>query len=382
MSRCGKLPDTRRPGRWALSVAVITGLLLAFALSGRAAAEPTVTAALAFTIGDPRITESSGLARDTDNTVFWTANDSGDTGVVYAIGPDGRTRGTVEYSTDPLDVEALAYADGRLYIADIGDNERNRESVQIYVIDSPVPGVDRGSDFTTYEFAYPDGPHDAEAIAVDDNGQLWIITKEARGGIYRAPRTLSRNSVNQLARVADAPAYVTDATMLPNGQLAVRTYLSVEVIETQLYAPVARSPLPFQRQGESITVSLAGNALLIGTEGPSSPVMRVPIPTQLAAVPTARATPPESPTPTATPTPEAEPGAAAPNRTGTLVALGLALLLSIGAGLVVFLRDRHAPPPPPREGPRRGHPAPPSRAATWDEPDEDDTVPRSEIFRQ
>ncbi|WP_432558529.1 hypothetical protein [Granulicoccus sp. GXG6511] len=301
---------------------------------------PTIATGLAFTISDPRITESSGLTRDTDNNVFWTVNDSGDRGVVYAIGPDGRTRGTVEFNADPVDVEAIAYANGRLYIADIGDNAGQRDSVRVYVITSPVPGRDRGDDFTTYEFAYPDGPKDAEAILVDDTGEIRIITKAAEGAVYLAPERPRIGAPNELTRIADAPAWATDATVLRSGRLAVRTYLSVEIVDPETYASVARARLPFQPQGESLAVSMADNALLIGSEGTQSRVLRVPIPDKLEPGPVGAATPPPSPTPTPAPEDESDGLGGAPTaRTGTLVALALAALVAVASGVIVYLRD-------------------------------------------
>lgn len=306
---------------------------------------PPPAGELAFTITDQRVTESSGLARDTDNNVFWTINDSGDRGVVYAIGPDGRTRGTVEFDADPVDVEAIAYANGRLYVADIGDNQAQRESVRIYVINAPTPGVDRGSSFTTYEFTYPDGPHDAEAILVEESGRIRIVTKAPTGGIYLAPEQLTTGGRNELTRVADAPAWVTDATVLPSGQFAVRTYLSLEVLDPESHASVARARLPFQPQGESLTVSMTDQVLLIGSEGAQSRVLRVPIPAALDEVPPAGESPPPSPLP---PPPE-DTGSVLDsvgvNRSGTYTALALAFLVAIVSAVVVFVRGKGAEQP-------------------------------------
>lgn len=348
----------RRSVRSRLGVLAAAPLLAYAALTGGPAHAEPVTSGVAFTIGDPRITESSGLAADTDNNVFWTVNDSGDHGIVYAIGPEGRTRGTVEFSATPQDVEAVAYANGSLYIADIGDNARSRESVTIYRIPSPRPGQDVGENFTAYEFVYPDGPRDAEAILVDDAGRIRIVSKEAKGGIYLAPRQLTTSGPNRLERVADAKAFVTDGTVLPDGRFVVRTYVAVEILDRDLYSPVARATLPFQLQGESLTVSLSGNALLVGSEGQQSAVLRVPIPEELAVVPDAADTPPPSPDPTPEPTPEPALGVGAGiNRTGTFIAIGMAVLLSIAAGAVVFLRGRNVTVPPT-----------PSARRGWDEP--------------
>lgn len=357
---------SHRRVRARLGVLVAAPLLAYAAVTGGPAHAEPVTSGVAFTIGDPRIAESSGLAADTDNNVFWTVNDSGDRGIVYAIGPEGRTRGTVEFAATPLDVEAVAYANGRLYVADIGDNTRSRESVTIYAIPSPTPGQDVGENYTAYQFVYPDGPRDAEAVLVDDAGRIRIVSKEAEGGIYLAPRQLSTSAPNRLERVADAKAFVTDGTVLPDGRFAVRTYVAVEILDRDLYSPVARATLPFQLQGESLTVSLSGTALLVGSEGQQSAVLRVPIPADLAVVPDAAETPPPSPDPTPEPTPEAAPGVGAGiNRTGTLIAIGMALLLSVAAGAIVFLRDRNVP----------ALPAPSARRG-WE--DDDEGTPEAE----
>lgn len=337
MTRPGKPRQHAR--RVCNSVAAATILfalsVLGVATLAPAAADDTLPTGVAFTMTDPRITHSSGLARDARNTVFWTAN-AGDAGVVYAVDPVGRTQGTLVFEANLVDVEALAYSGRTLYVADIGDGTRTRESVQIYAFNNPRPNQDRGENYRVYDFVYPDGAHDAEAIVVGEDGRIQIITKGDKGVVYRAPAQLSEGSVNRLTRVGDAPAYVTDATALPSGGYAVRTYVSVEVLEPELSAPVARAALPYQRQGESMTVSLSDDALLVGTKGTPSPVLRVPIPTTLEAAPPGARTPPPSPAPTAA----AGVGGSGANRTGTFVALGIALAAALIAGLVVLLSDR------------------------------------------
>ncbi|CAM5631922.1 hypothetical protein SANTM175S_05420 [Streptomyces antimycoticus] len=83
--------------------------------------------AVSFTIEDPRITESSGLAASRLHPgVYWTHNDSSDGPYVYAV--DGKTGKTVARVVlrgigDPRDVEAISIgADGNVYVGDIGDN--------------------------------------------------------------------------------------------------------------------------------------------------------------------------------------------------------------------------------------------------------------------
>ena len=80
-----------------------------------------------FTIKDPRITESSGLAASRLHPgVYWTHNDSDDGPYVYAVDSGtGKTVATGHHARhrQPRDVEAISIGpDGHLYVGDIGDN--------------------------------------------------------------------------------------------------------------------------------------------------------------------------------------------------------------------------------------------------------------------
>src|SRR5690606_27133660 len=92
----------------------------------------------------PRDTkETSGLARSSiDPDVFWTHNDRGNDPVLFAIGSDGALRARVTVTGASLidweDIERGPCGDGRcLFIADIGDNSANRESITIYEVAEP-----------------------------------------------------------------------------------------------------------------------------------------------------------------------------------------------------------------------------------------------------
>lgn len=332
---------------------VVVAASLALALTVAAAtlggSSPAVGATVAFTLKDSRITESSGLAGDPDRRIYWTVNDSGAAGAVYAVRPNGNLAGILRYRAAPIDVEAVALVKNRLYVADIGDNRARRNFVTVYFFDNPQPGQTRS--YRSVDFAYPDGPHDAETLLVDRTGRLYIVTKEARGGIYLAPAQPSRQGVNRLIRVGNAPAYVTDGAFLPGGdQIALRTYLSVQLLDAQTYATVAQAPAPLQPQGESLAVTLTGTSLLLGSEGAKSKVYRVPVPKTRQSVPAPRASPPgasASPSPSRT---DAADGSDSENgsedeadaedvarrgRQGTLLALALAGFLALVAGVIV-----------------------------------------------
>jgi hypothetical protein len=305
---------------------LIAGLFFAI-IPASAAAEDTV----AFTIKDARITESSGLAVDPGANIYWTVNDSGDRGVAYGIGLDGEVQGTLNYRAQPFDVEAVAVDGDRLYVADIGDNNRRRDFVRVFFFDNP-----RANGLTVtyhaYDFSYPDGPQNAETLLVNDSGRLFIVTKGRDGAVYAAPRRPERQGVNELKRVGSAPSGVTDGTFLPGGdKIALLTPGTISVIDASTYQVLTSSPIPPQPQAESLTLSLDQRSLLVGSEGKKSKVYAVPVPTET----------------TPTPTPSEDPGAetdvpddqtgAIQNQKGTLMAVGLAGFVALVAGTVVAL---------------------------------------------
>lgn len=376
------MPQRRRATR-ALAAMSALGLVWIGAL-------PAQAEEVAFTISDERITESSGLAADPARGGYWTVNDSGDRGVAYALDASGDTTGTLEWQAEPTDIEALALANNTLYVGDIGDNQGSREFVTVFFFAEPSPDGQR--QYRAYDFRYPDGARDAEALLADASGRLFIVSKEEDGGIYAAPQEPSREGVNELTRVGDAPPFVTDGVFLADGRMALRTYVSVEVMDpADDYASGGRAALPAQPQGETIALDLEGDGLLVGSEGEGSEVLRVPVPDSIGDAPD----PPASPGPEETPTPEpsAEPsggdkksddkgsddseGAEAEadtegrSRQGTWVAIGAAFAVAAAAAAVVFgARPRR----PAETKPARAAPPIEEDPPEWDDwfTDEDD----------
>ena len=60
--------------------------------------------------------------------------------MAYGLSPNGKVLGTLNYRAQPEDVEAVAVYEDRLYIADIGDNNEEREFVTVYYFDDPRAG--------------------------------------------------------------------------------------------------------------------------------------------------------------------------------------------------------------------------------------------------
>ncbi|GAA2741865.1 hypothetical protein [Kitasatospora cinereorecta] len=347
-TRTGRLPrpGTGAAGRWggALGAAV---LLLA-AAAAPVAAEGSRTE---FTIADPRITESSGLAASLRHPgVYWTHNDSDDGPYVYAVDSTGRTVATVTLrGVKPRDAEAISLGpDGSLYLADIGDNlDGSWSEVWLYRFAEPADLHDQTVDATRYRVRYEDGPRNAEALMIHPvTGRAYIASKNERtGGLYQGPETLTASGVNTFHRIADVP-WVTDGAFSPDGtRLVLRGYFLAESYRWKDGAPqrIGALDVPFQRQGESVTFAPDGRSLLYGSEGRNSTVVRVPLsgdrlPDSVAAqatpTPSAPAGGPASGTPAAAPaTPAGKAGSS--RGTGILVAVGVVALLAL-----VFRRRR------------------------------------------
>jgi hypothetical protein len=145
--------------------------------------------------------EASGLARSyKQENQLWAINDSGGP-VLYAIDTAGSRLGKVKLlKASNRDWEDLASfnLDGQAYllIADIGDNESRRKDVTIYVVEEP--DVDQGNaDIAwSFDFTYPSGPRDAEAVAVDvENEQILVLTKrDIPALLYRLPLIPDKNA--------------------------------------------------------------------------------------------------------------------------------------------------------------------------------------------
>lgn len=256
-------------------------------LLGAAAGAPDVADHPEFRFADPEIVESSGLVvlpgAGHDDLVV-TTNDSGDSGRVFAVDPaTGATVGVTTWPTDPVDVEALAPAGpGHVWVADIGDNQHARDSVSVLRV--PVGRGDRAVAPEAFDLVYPDGARDAEALLRHPvTGRLFVVTKGVFAGtVYAAPLRLRADRPNRLTEVATAPGIVTDATFLPSGGgVVMRTYSTAHLSAFPSWQGVDSWPLPDQDQGEGVAV--AGDELLVSTEGARSQVLRLGLPPSAGA---------------------------------------------------------------------------------------------------
>lgn len=272
---------------WAVRrpLALLAGALLTGAFL---AGSPSVPASAAdgddgFTIRDPRITESSGLAASRQHPgVFWTHNDQDEGAFLYAVdGGTGRTVATITLTGvgTPRDIEAIAVGPGnRLFVGDIGDNDGVVwDHVWVYELPEPARLKDQSVRATQYVVKYADGPRDAESLVVHPKtGRVYVIDKQEEGGhLYEGPADLSASGTNVFRPAAPVDLWATDAAFSPDGRrLAVRGYFGGIWYDWNggKLKRRGRLSVPLQGQGESVTYSTDGTRLLYGSEGTGSDV--------------------------------------------------------------------------------------------------------------
>ncbi|HYO63817.1 MAG TPA: hypothetical protein VER08_09320 [Pyrinomonadaceae bacterium] len=260
------------------------------------------------TIQDPAVDESSGLAASRRQPgLFWTHNDAGDGPFIYAVGGAGAKRGTWRVAgARHDDWEDIAAGPGPqpgrtyLYVGDIGDNPIKRANITVYRVAEPTPAPEDASS-TTFEprqtepaeaivLRYPDGPHDAEALAVHPRtGDIYVITKEAEGpaGVYKAaaqtasaqasPSGATMERVGQVSAPGVFPGMFTGADISPDGRRVVLCdYIAAYELSlgADARAPFddvwKQTPLAFdlgkRKQGEAVCYGANGESVFATSE--------------------------------------------------------------------------------------------------------------------
>lgn len=139
---------------------------------------------------DP-LSEASGMiaSKAISNRVYWI-NDSGDKGFLYYSSADTEKKPDTAKTVTKVkikdykarDAEAVSLTECPegpcIAIGDIGDNNKRRSDIEIvFILEKADFGPDT-SILRRLKLKYPDGAHDAEALAFLPNGDLVLITKE------------------------------------------------------------------------------------------------------------------------------------------------------------------------------------------------------------
>jgi hypothetical protein len=236
-------------------------------------------------VKDPTADELSGLVRSPSQPdLLWSHDDSGSGPVLYGLRSDGRiaARPTVT-GAQAVDWEDIAAGPGPLlYIGDIGDNDRERASIDVYRVREPRLGDAATAPAQRLRLRYPDGPHDAETLLVDPVRHDLVVVTKALGGAA-AYSTSARRPAGSMTTL-DGPHRVAGVVFATGGDVsadgrivAVRGYGSVAVWQRRgrepLSTTVARRPcvsptslLP-EGQGEAIALERHGRSFMTVAEG-------------------------------------------------------------------------------------------------------------------
>lgn len=240
------------------------------------------------------ITESSGLAAARRPTGWlFTHNDSGDTPRLFALDAAGRHQGewTVPdaRAIDWEDMSSIRWQGApALLLADVGDNNLDRTSYQLYVVSEPSTAREPVRLLRTITFRYPDGPHDCEAVAVDvTRGEILLVVKQwpFRSHVYR----LRITAVGSEARPVEAEHLTAVPIPLVTGmdissrgdQMVLVNYFSLyvyarqpaETWEQALSRNPRSQPAPARKQGEAVAYSNDGRFLYLTSEGRPTPLL-------------------------------------------------------------------------------------------------------------
>lgn len=176
--------------------------------------------------------EASGLASSRLNdSRLYSHNDSGGQSQAFVLNRQGEMLGSffIDVPT-PTDWEDMAaYLDGEakphLLFADIGDNSGQRESVQLVVIPDRDDYSGDAIAAKLHVLTYPDGPHNAEALFVDERDQnAYVMTKASPPRLYVTDLETEQKQWTFIAELETWPTgFIPTAADMRSGEIVVRS---------------------------------------------------------------------------------------------------------------------------------------------------------------
>ncbi len=261
---------------------------------------------------DADLEEMSGLAPSlVHKDVLWVINDSGNGEKLIAMRTDASRIATFDLKgVKNIDWEDLGSFSinkkNYLLIADTGDNGGIRKTLQIHVFEEPKELKDGQTlePAWSFDFKWPDGARDCEAVAVDAaKGEILLVTKKrVPPELFRIPlQPTSKNVIAEKigelpgieqpdkAEMEENPVYgryrsqVTGADLSPTGRVLIvmnyhAVYFYVRDAAGTWNTALASKPysisFPWLPQAEAITFNKEGTAIYIGSEQRPVPILR------------------------------------------------------------------------------------------------------------
>jgi hypothetical protein len=223
---------------------------------------------------EAQLNEASGLAASRRFPGrLYQINDSGDAGNFYITGIDGKDTRTVRIDGfQPEDTEAMGLGPcpvnlkaSCLYIGDIGDNDKNRKSIEVVVLNEVKNFGQTVKPRSRLKLRYPDGPHDAESLAVHPNGTIFILVKENPAQLFKADPTLPEQTLTAVTTL-DPGGKPTDMTISDDGtRMLVLTY--TDAVEYSMdFKQQQKIRLNFLQQQESVAYLPGSRSFIYTTE--------------------------------------------------------------------------------------------------------------------
>ena len=200
------------------------------------------------TVQSTTLDELSGLAMGSRSDILWAHNDSGDIARIFALSLEGELLAEHTLPVQARDWEDMAHGiyegNHHLYIADIGDNDEQYESISIHRLIEP--STSQSGELThvdTFSLSYPDGAHNAESFVVHPHDQtFFVITKNIQSfSIYRWNERDQENimQLHQELFLEDwdyeGSPLITAADITKDGKtLLLRTYTSVVAFDAKI----------------------------------------------------------------------------------------------------------------------------------------------------
>lgn len=251
------------------------------------------------TLESSELKESSGVCVSPDDRMVWSHNDSGDEPRFFAFGRDGRFQAEIHLRrARAIDWEDMCSfsRDDRHYLAigDVGDNQRRRTSVDIYVVRQPRADELGVATILNWDLTcrltvnYPEGPINCEALAFDPLKNVFVLASKenfcCRLFEVDASRLDEDRKIEAVYLQTLLVPLVTGADISTDGKRMVfSTYGAGAMLyrDSEQRWALGNDPqqgifeLPIRRQGESICFADQNRHLLLTSEFAPTPLFTV-----------------------------------------------------------------------------------------------------------
>lgn len=230
---------------------------------------------------DPALYEASGIA-DSRNIAqhIWVSENGQTQDAIYLYDYNGKRKWRIDIPFKNYDWEDMAVADGPIpdqkyvYIADIGDNFKNRPTCNIVRFQEPKTIGTQVVGFENIIYKYPNGEfYDAEAMIVDPKTKdIYIFTKElSTSQIFKLPypQVVGQVQTAQFVKSIAFPVVTSAGISNDSKEVVLKNYAFIyywnPAVTDPIETTVSKSPtkyLPYEAepQGEAFSFTHDGKS--------------------------------------------------------------------------------------------------------------------------